>query len=105
MIVTFATFSIFSGIDLIRSSLQLSKYLNKATRNEHNYVTRVKALLLPKRWWINDVEGAYVQNLVNANACSARYLKRLFISIIIYGVALLLIIIPNLYQVYILENT
>ncbi len=98
-IAALTIFVIFSIYENIRASLYVSKCFTKETKNEHNYITRVKVLVLPKSKWIDTVNGEYVSNLVKANKCWQNYFKRLFVSMGIFIIVILMIASPSIYYV------
>ena len=77
--------------------MYVSKCFTKEMRNEHNYITRVKALMLPQSMWIKDISGEYASNLIKANIYYQGYIKRAIISFVIFAVALFIIASPSIY--------
>ncbi len=77
--------------------MYVTKCFTKEIRNEQNYITRVKALILPQSMWIENVSGEYVSNLVKANIYYQNYIKRAIISFGLFAIALFLIASPSIY--------
>ena len=97
LIATIITFLIYSLYEQIKASLYVSKCFTKEVKSEHSYIVRVKALMLPKSMWLNDVKGIHIPNLVKANECWQNYLKRAFISFGIFVIVLLIFVSPSIY--------
>ena len=81
----------------IKASMFVTKCFTKEVRDEHNYFTRVKALMLSKVMWIDNVSGEHVTNLVKANNHYQSYIKRAIISFCIFAAILFLIASPSIY--------
>ena len=97
LIATIIIFAIFAIYEQIKASMYVTKCFTKEMRNKHNYITRVKALMLPKSMWIENVSGECVSNLVKANQHYQNYIKRAFISFGIFATTLFLIASPSIY--------
>lgn len=97
LIATIIIFIIFALYEQIKASMYVTKCFTKEMRDQHNYFTRVKALMLPKTMWFDSVSGEYVTNLVKANTYYQNYIKRALISFIIFAFVLFLIASPSIY--------
>jgi len=97
LIATITVFIIYSLYEQIKASLYVSKCFTKEVKSEHGYLVRVKSLILPKSRWLNDVKGIYVPNLVRANECWQKYMKRAFISFGVFIIVLLIFASPSIY--------
>jgi len=59
LIIAFIIFAIFAIYKNTKALFYMSKCFIKETRQEHDFPTRLKALMLPKSMWINKTKGKY----------------------------------------------
>ena len=97
LIAAITIYLLYSFYENIKVYKHISKCFTKETKNTHNYITRLKAQILPKSLWINGVEGEYVSNLVEANQYWKNYFKRLLVATGIFFTTLVIIALPSIY--------
>jgi hypothetical protein len=96
----FGVFTCFTLYEQTKASSFISKCLTKEARKEQSFIICQKALWLPKPMWINDVTGDYVANLVKANECWQKHIKKTLISFCILFVVIILVLSPSIYYLF-----
>ena len=97
LIFAISVYLLYSFYENIKVYKHITKCFTKETKRKHNYITRLKAQILPKSLWINSVEGEYVSNLVEANQYWQYYFKRLLVATGVLFTVLFLIALPSIY--------
>ena len=88
---------IYSTYENMKTSNKVSKCFTKEVKKKHNFITRLKVQFLPKSFWIDNVKGEYVPNLIKANQYGQSSLKRLIVATGIFVTALVIIASPSIY--------
>ena len=101
LIFSFIVFAVYFLYANTKALIGVSKCFTDETRKVHNFKARLKALMLPKSMWIDDVKGEHVPNLLKANEIWQQHTKLVFASIGALFTIIFIIMLPNIYYVYI----